>query len=95
MTTYERRALEQLESADDSRQLLAEAYRAKPLDYERVGALKAAVRFALDTAQVYAGLALLEAVQSAPVPYDLAQVRDLRGLDGLQLVQALDDGDQP
>lgn len=57
---YEREALNQLESADNFRKILAAIYEDKPLDYAMVGALKAGIRYGLDAAQTYATLAILQ-----------------------------------
>lgn len=89
MTTYEQRALEQLETAEFFRKSLAQVYEEKPYDPAMVGALNAGVKFALATAQVYATLATIpEQLEPAnPVPYTLVQ--NLTGLAGHEIEDAL------
>lgn len=60
--TAHSRALELLEDAQRNREILAELYRSKPLNYEAVGSVKAAIRADLAAADVFAALAVAEAI---------------------------------
>ncbi len=68
MTTYEQRALENLEYAQGARADLRRAYAFQPLDYELIGRLKADQRYHLDVAQVYAGLAAAQILRELERP---------------------------
>lgn len=61
MTSYEQRALEHLEDAQELHDGLRSAFAFKPRDYDAIGRLKADERFHLSVAQVYASLAVVEA----------------------------------
>jgi hypothetical protein len=57
MSDYESEALEHLARAQSFRQELADAYAARPMDHNRIGAARTGVKFELETAQVFATLA--------------------------------------
>jgi hypothetical protein len=78
-TDYEREALNQLESADNFRKILATIYEDKPLDYAMVGALKAGIRYSLDAAQTYATLATIAHDRAELVEIQLAELKARRG----------------
>lgn len=81
---HHRLALLELESANDSRQLLAELYRAERKDFDRIGAVRQAVKFSMHAAQVHAALALVDKVE-AVTPAELANVVTL--FDGTEISQ--------
>lgn len=61
MTTHESKALAHLADAIEAHEQLTAAHAFQPRDFDLIGRLKAAERFNLGAAQVYATLAVVDA----------------------------------